>query len=184
MALRIYGNRLIQTLPGEETRPTLAKVREAIFNIWQGTIEDCRWLDLCAGSGAMGAEALCRGAASATGIESSAAACAIVEANWKQVAKPKQSHHVLRGDVVKRLKNLAGQQYDRIYFDPPYFGELYIPVLAAIVELNLLADRGEIAVEHSPHRWTTEPEGLVVVREKKYGRSAVTFYAGSQATQS
>jgi 16S rRNA (guanine966-N2)-methyltransferase len=176
MGLRIYGNRLIQTLPGEETRPTLAKVREAVFNVWQGTIEDCRWLDLCAGSGAMGAEALCRGAASATGIESAAAACAVIEANWKQVAKARQPHHVLRGDVVKRLNNLAGQQYDRIYFDPPYFGELYLPVLSAIVALNLLADRGEIAVEHSPHRWTVEPEGLVVVREKKYGRAAVTFY--------
>ncbi len=176
MALRIYGNRLIQTLPGEETRPTLAKVREAVFNIWQGTIEDGRWLDLCAGSGAMGAEALCRGAASATGIEQSPAACALIKANWQQVAKPQQRQQVLRGDVVKLLKTLAGQQYDRIYFDPPYGSDLYAAVLGAIVELKLLASDGEIAVEHSPYRWNLVPAGLVVVREKKYGRSALTFY--------
>jgi 16S rRNA (guanine966-N2)-methyltransferase len=176
MGLRIYGNRLIQTLPGEATRPTAAKVREAVFNIWQGTIEDCRWLDLCAGSGAMGAEALCRDAASATGIEQTPEACALIEANWKQVAKPPQRHHVLRGDVVKRLSNLAGQQFDRIYFDPPYHSDLYTPVLAAIIATNLLAATGEIAVEHATHRWDCAPEGLVVCREKKYGRSSLTFY--------
>ena len=76
MAVRIYGNREIKTLPGEETRPTSARVREALFNIWQGRILGCRWLDLCAGSGAMGAEALCRGAAEVVGIEKSGAACA------------------------------------------------------------------------------------------------------------
>lgn len=177
MGLRIYGNRLIKTLPGAATRPTLAKVREAVFNIWQGTIEDCRWLDLCAGSGAMGAEALCRGAAVVTGIEQSGPACAVVQANWQQLAQPPQQLQVLRGDVLKMLKTLRGQQFDRIYFDPPYKGNLYEPVLAAIVEYELLALKGEIAVEHSPHGWNLQPEGLVVVREKRYGSSALTFYA-------
>ena len=60
--MRIYGNRQLKTLPGQITRPTPARVREAVFNIWQGSVENCRWLDLCAGSGSMGAEALCRGA--------------------------------------------------------------------------------------------------------------------------
>ncbi|MER3475705.1 MAG: 16S rRNA (guanine(966)-N(2))-methyltransferase RsmD, partial [Leptolyngbya sp. ERB_1_2] len=69
MSLRIYGNRSLKTLPGQETRPTLARVREAVFNIWQGSIEQCRWLDLCTGSGSMGAEALCRGASIVIGIE-------------------------------------------------------------------------------------------------------------------
>jgi 16S rRNA (guanine(966)-N(2))-methyltransferase RsmD len=55
--MRIYGNRQLKTLPGQDTRPTVARVREAVFNIWQGTIADCRWLDLCAGTGSMGAEA-------------------------------------------------------------------------------------------------------------------------------
>ncbi|NES84802.1 MAG: hypothetical protein F6K10_27200, partial [Moorea sp. SIO2B7] len=70
--MRIYGNRQLKTLPGRSTRPTSARVREALFNIWQGTILDCRWLDLCAGNGSMGAEALCRGAKMVVGIEQSA----------------------------------------------------------------------------------------------------------------
>ncbi|MBE9028395.1 16S rRNA (guanine(966)-N(2))-methyltransferase RsmD [filamentous cyanobacterium LEGE 11480] len=176
MALRIYGNRQLKTLPGDVTRPTLAKVREAVFNIWQGTIEDCRWLDLCAGSGAMGAEALCRGAASATAIEQLAPACAVIQANWNQVAKPKQQHGILRGDVLKQLNRLRGQQFDRIYFDPPYASDLYEPVLRSILHYNLLAENGEIAVEHSPHRWDLQPQGLEVCREKRYGIAALTFY--------
>ncbi len=174
MSLRIYGNRLIQTLPGDETRPTSSKVREAIFNIWQGTIEGCRWLDLCAGSGAMGAEALCRGAKLAIGIEKNPEACDIARANWKRFAKDSQEARVIRGNVVNVLPTLKGQQFDRIYFDPPYKGELYEVALAAIVEFNLLAFGGEIAVEHSPGRSIKNP-GLIVCREKKYGNTAVTF---------
>ncbi|GAP97450.1 16S rRNA (guanine(966)-N(2))-methyltransferase RsmD [Leptolyngbya sp. NIES-2104] len=175
MSLRIYGNRSIKTLPGQETRPTLARVREAVFNIWQGSIEQCRWLDLCTGSGSMGAEALCRGASIVIGIEQSTAACRIIEQNWKQVAKPEQSYQVLRGDVVKRLEKLAGQQFDRIYFDPPYDSDLYVLVLSAIASLNLLAPRGELAVEHRPG--LTLPElSLTIVREKRYGNTALTFY--------
>jgi len=175
MSLRIYGNRPIKTLPGQETRPTLARVREAVFNIWQSSIEQCRWLDLCTGSGSMGAEALCRGASIVVGIEQSVAACRIIEQNWKQVAKPDQSYQVLRGDVVKRLEKLSGQQFDRIYFDPPYDSNLYVPVLNAIASLNLLAPNGELAVEHRPGSKLPEIS-LTIVREKRYGNTALTFY--------
>ena len=61
MPLRIYGNRQLKTLPGQATRPTTGRVREALFNIWRGSIVGCDWLDLCAGNGVMGAEALCPG---------------------------------------------------------------------------------------------------------------------------
>ncbi|MBW4525683.1 MAG: 16S rRNA (guanine(966)-N(2))-methyltransferase RsmD [Phormidium tanganyikae FI6-MK23] len=175
MSLRIYGNRSLKTLPGQETRPTLARVREAVFNIWQGSIEHCRWLDLCTGSGSMGAEALCRGASIVMGIEQSAPACRVIEQNWKQVAKPDQSYQVLRGDVVKRLEKLSGQQFDLIYFDPPYRSELYVPVLNEIATLNLLAPDGELAVEHRP-KLTLPDVPLTIVRQKRYGSAALTFY--------
>ncbi|MEO1509975.1 MAG: RsmD family RNA methyltransferase, partial [Cyanobacteria bacterium J06633_23] len=95
MSIRIYGNRAIKTLPGQATRPTPAKVREALFNIWQGRLQGCRWLDLCAGSGAMGAEALCRGASNVVGIEKSRSACRIIQTNWQTVAKPEQTFQVI-----------------------------------------------------------------------------------------
>lgn len=182
MSLRIYGNRLLKTLPGQDTRPTLARVREALFNIWQGTIEGCRWLDLCAGSGSMGAEALCRGATIVVGIEQSSQACTIVEHNWRQMAKPEQRYQVLRGDVLKRLETLSGQTFDRIYFDPPYASGLYQPVLSAIVQFQLLSPDGEIAVEHSPkHSEILDFSGLDIVRQKRYGNTALTFYRSHEA---
>jgi len=176
MSLRIYGNRALKTLPGQETRPTLARVREAVFNIWQGRIEGCRWLDLCAGSGSMGAEALCRGAASAIAIEQSSRACSIIQQNWRQVAQADQVIQIIRGDVVKKLPTLAGQIFDFIYFDPPYASDVYQPVVEAIAEFQVLAPDGEFAVEHSREGLPlTLPPTLEICRQKIYGNTALTF---------
>ncbi len=177
MPLRIYGNRQIKTLSGQDTRPTSARVREAIFNIWQGTIEECRWLDICTGSGSMGAEALCRGASLVIGIEQSSRACGIIKENWQILATEEQEWKILRGDVVQWLPKLSGQQFDRIYFDPPYASGLYQPVLEAIARYQLLDPSGEIAVEHDSQNWTPpEIPSLEICRQKVYGSTAVTFY--------
>lgn len=176
MTLRIHGNRLLKTLPGLETRPTPARVREAVLNIWQDAIANCRWLDLCAGSGAMGAEALSRGAALVVGIEQSAPACAVIRQNWQSITRPGQEFRIWRGDVIQQLSRLHGQSFDRIYFDPPYGSELYIPVLNAIANYRLLAPTGELAVEHSPDRSLPTPTGLIHYRQKVYGNTAVSFY--------
>ncbi|MEQ8541250.1 MAG: 16S rRNA (guanine(966)-N(2))-methyltransferase RsmD [Coleofasciculus sp. D1-CHI-01] len=170
--MRIYGNRQLKTLPGLETRPTPARVREAVFNIWQGAIAQCRWLDLCAGTGAMGAEALCRGASLVVGIDIKGKACSIMQQNWRQVAQPEQTFQVIRTDVVRRLKTLADQQFDRIYFDPPYASDLYNPVLEAIAHYQLLADQGELAVEYNPKHWTPQlfkAEGSLKAEQKHEG---------------
>ncbi|MEG4586345.1 16S rRNA (guanine(966)-N(2))-methyltransferase RsmD [Microcoleus sp. MOSTC5] len=179
MTLRICGNRQIKTLPGLATRPTPSRVREALFNIWQGTIADCRWLDICTGSGSMGAEALCRQAASVTGIEQSAKASAIIRENWEQVADSSQTFQILRGNATAKLATLAGQQFDRIYFDPPYASDLYEPVLNTIASQEMLAPNGEMAVEHSPERSTQPISGLEICRQKVYGNTALTFYTRS-----
>lgn len=175
--MRIYGNRQIKTLPGRDTRPTAAKVREALFNIWQGTIVDCHWLDLCAGNGSMGAEALCRGAATVVGVEKSARACAIMRQNWQQVATQKQEFQILRGDVIRRFKSLAGRKFSHIYFDPPYQSTLYQPVLNAIANDQLLAENGELAIEHDAKYWQAmETSSLVICRQKQYSKTTLTFY--------
>lgn len=177
MSLRIYGNRLLKTLPGKDTRPTTGRVREAVFNIWQGAIADCRWLDLCAGSGSMGAEALCRGASLVVGIEQSSKACTIIQQNWQQIAQPEQKFQILRGNVIQQLKNLSGQKFDRIYFDPPYTSGLYVPVLEAIAQYQLLDPQGEIAVEHDPQNWTAPIiPTWEICRQKVYGNTGLTFY--------
>ena len=176
--LRIYGNRPLKTLAGSATRPTPARVREAVFNIWQGAVAGSRWLDLCAGCGAMGAEALCRGATEALGIEQSAEACRIIRQNWQLVAKDDQQLSVIRGDVRRQLTRLRQQTFDLIYFDPPYASDLYNPVLETIAALQLLHPEGELAVEYSPDHWTPiSVSGLEVVRQKHYGKTHLVFYA-------
>ena len=175
--MRIYGNRPIKTLDGQLTRPTSGKVREALFNIWQGSLVDCRWLDLCAGNGSMGAEALCRGAKEVIGIEQNGKACGIIQQNWQAIATDSQSFRLLRGDILTRLPRLQGEVFDRIYFDPPYQSSLYTPVLKAIATYDLLAASGEIAVEHDPQYWQAEAIGaLRICRQKSYGHSYLTFY--------
>ena len=181
MSLRIYGNRQLKTLPGRETRPTVARVREAVFNIWQGTITDCRWLDLCTGTGSMGAEALCRGASLVVGVEKSRRACGVIQENWEQIADDEQQFEVLQGDVLPQLKKLKEQQFDRIYFDPPYASGLYQPVLEIISLNQILEPDGEIAVEHSPKDWTSPViSGWDIIREKIYGNTALTFYRNGE----
>lgn len=175
--MRIYGNRQLKTLPGQSTRPTSARVREALFNMWQNKIEDCSWLDLCAGNGSMGAEALCRGASRVVGIEKNSRACTIIKQNWQKVAQPEQQWRVLRGDVIVKLKSLEGDKFDRIYFDPPYDSYLYLPVLKAIANQRLLSVTGEIAVEHNPKLWQPiKIPGLSIGKSKNYGNTTITFF--------
>jgi len=177
MSLRIYGNRQLKTLPGKKTRPTSGRVREALFNIWQGQIAGCHWLDLCAGTGSMGAEALCRGANLVVGIEQSSLACTTIEQNWQQVSNAEQEFRILRGDITQQLKTLSGKQFDKIYFDPPYASGLYQPVLEAIAHYQLLDPNGEIAVEHASQSWTPpQIPAWEICRKKIYGNTSLTFY--------
>ena len=177
MSLRIYGHRQLKTLPGNDTRPTSSRVRAAIFNIWQGSITNCRWLDVCTGSGAMGAEALCRGAKQVIGIEKSPRACNVIQQNWQKVADYQQQWQVIRGDILQKLTQLEGQQFDRIYFDPPYASGLYQPVLEAIAHYQLLETQGEIAVEHTSQGWVAPAvANWEICREKVYGSTGITFY--------
>lgn len=177
MSIRIYGNRTIKTLPGQTTRPTPSKVREALFNIWQGRVQGCRWLDLCAGSGAMGAEALCRGASVVVGIEQSGLACRITHTNWQTVAKPEQSFQVIRGDVVKKIKSLNMPPFDLVYFDPPYGAKLYDSVLQTLVQTAMVAPGATIAAEHSSNYWQPQSiAGLELGPTKRYGLTQVAFF--------
>jgi 16S rRNA (guanine966-N2)-methyltransferase len=195
MGLRISGNRLLKTLPGDLTRPTLGRVRQALFNIWQvypnSVNAQARWLDICSGSGSIGAEALLRGATRVVGIEQSPRACTVIQANWQTLAQSHQQFQVLRGDALKLLPTLAGQQFDYLYCDPPYASGLYQPVVEAIAHFNLLAPDGKIALEHSAlehsalehstlehstHNWAIAlPDGLEIIQTKRYGSSALTF---------
>ncbi len=182
MALR-SGDRRLKTLPGLETRPTPSRVREAIANIWQQRLPGCRWLDLCAGSGAMAAEMLARGAAFALCIERAGAACQLIRENLRDVTGDDRRFAVRRGDVRKVLPSLTLPPFHLVYFDPPYASDLYEPVLHQLAALAyqdapLLYPDVEIAVEHDRRReLPAEIAGRLLARDRRcYGQTAITFY--------
>jgi 16S rRNA (guanine966-N2)-methyltransferase len=175
--VRLRGKQQISTVPGQSTRPTASRVREAVFNIWQFDIANCRWLDVCAGTGAMGAEALCRGATTVMGIEHDRRACSIIRQNWQKLAQSHQQCQVLQMDALKGLASLQEQQFDRIYVDPPYASPIYVAVLEAIMIHNLLMPQGELAIESGKNQRLPEKVGhLQNTCIRKYGKTEVAFY--------
>lgn len=178
--MRIDRNQKLKTLLGKTIRPTSSKVKEALFNIWQGKITGSCLLDLCAGNGTIGYEALCRGATLVVGIEKYGKACAIINTNWLKLSNSEQDFKVIKGDALKSLNNLKEQQFNFIYFDPPYRSNLYQPVLELIARTNILAKDGEVAVEHDPRLWKAkEIKRLKIIKEKHYGNTNLTFYQSS-----
>ena len=173
--MKLSKHRQIKSLT---TRPTSAKVRQALFNIWQGRIVQSNWLDLCTGTGAIGAQAMLDGAARITGIEISRHACQVTQENWQRASSPAQTFQVIQGNILNKLKTLSDQQFDFIYFDPPYQSDLYNPVLESIASMNLLRPTGEMAIEHNPKFWqpTQTVQGLEMIRQKNYGDTYLSFF--------
>ncbi len=162
-------------------RATSAKVRQAIFNIVGTAIEDARVLDAFAGSGALGLEALSRGAASVAFIESDAEAVVSIRENLARLvgALPSRAWRVLHLDVVRGFRELgrSGLTFDLILCDPPYGTEEGKKALNAIVECAILARTGLVAIEHD-HR-TALPSScgpLVQWTRRRYGGTVLSLY--------
>ncbi len=148
MSLRIVGGkfrgRILKTPKTDSTRPTTSMLREAFFNICAGSIEGARFLDLFAGSGAMGIEAISRGAIFTTCIEQGAQASQCIKDNVTLLGI-EPLVQVLRADVLKALPRLLSP-YDIIYVDPPYDLDAH-KVLRLIHAQKLLSPLGELFLE-------------------------------------
>ena len=124
--LRLIGGRRLRSPAGQGTRPTTARVREALMNMFQAEIRGCHWLDLCSGSGVMGCEALQHGAKRVVAVENNTRTAAICQANLELVASADTESaqvSVIRRDLLSWLK--GGRPTDltafsMVYFDPPY----------------------------------------------------------------
>ncbi|MCS6782306.1 MAG: RsmD family RNA methyltransferase [Gloeomargarita sp. SKYBB_i_bin120] len=154
-----------------DLRPTTAKVREALINIWRAPLQGATFLDLCTGTGAVALAARQAGARLVVAVDSSAKAI-------RALAPYANREHfiVLQGRLPGCLQRLQ-TAFDLIYFDPPYASGLYRPVLEGILTYQLLAPDGEMAVEH--HRQVPLPEHvqyLVRTRQKTYGDTVLSFY--------
>jgi len=145
-----YRNRLLKAPKSDKTRPTLAIVRKAVFDIIQGSIPEARFLDLFAGSGLMGLEALSRGAAHTTFVENDRAALHTIKENIRILGLQNQCT-LLAWDVKRALHACAKkkQAFDVIYVDPPYDRAMKtLPELLLFIDSHqLLAPGGTLFLE-------------------------------------
>ncbi len=173
-----YKGRRLKTLDGLQVRPTSDRLRETVFNVVAPRIAEARLLDLCAGSGAIGIEALSRGAAHVVFIEQNRHTHQLISDNLKHCGIV-DGVRVINRDALTALKylNEHGEQFDLIYFDPPYDAELYSLVLWLLAKSKLLAADGWLLVEHRRSMPLAENyETLQRFRELPQGETQLSFY--------
>jgi 16S rRNA (guanine(966)-N(2))-methyltransferase RsmD len=175
-------------------------LRETLFNILAPQIAGTRFLDLCAGSGAVAIEALSRGAAAATLVEKSAKACSTIKRNLRElglqaaqqpsnetdaqpkanaVSRPTAGAELIERDVLIALRHAVrkGGRFDLVFFDPPYDSRLYDPVLTTLGEGSLISNGAIVVVEHRVKRPPAARYGrLGLYRQIAQGESALAFY--------
>ena len=168
-----YGGRRLQAPPGAATRPTSDRVREALFSVLGDRVEGARVLDLFAGSGALGIEALSRGAAEATFVDTAPAAIRAVRANLEALEADAE---VRRADARRFLGTApaAARQYDLVFLDPPYrlAGRLGGELTAA---LPAVLAPGAAVVAESDRRAPLEL-GLPILDERRYGDTLIRIH--------
>jgi 16S rRNA (guanine966-N2)-methyltransferase len=174
-----YRSRPLKSLKGQALRPTSDRLRETLFNVLGAGISESRFLDVFAGTGAVGIEALSRGATQATFIENHAPGAALIRKNLASL-EISSGADVICADAVKGLATLqsGARQYDYIFIDPPYAAtEDYPRVIKLIAASNILAPGGIVIVEH---RQTFKIAGffgtLRCVRLLRQSNAALSFY--------
>lgn len=162
----------LQPVPGMETRPTTDRVKESIFNIIQMQVREARILDLFAGTGQLGIEALSRGAAHADFVEKDRAAIAVIRKNL-QSAQVKERASVHHSDFMQYLSTCASQSVDLLFLDPPYGGQLLEDALFQIERFDILSPDGIIICESAVEdEWTC---AYSRAREYRYGATRISI---------
>jgi len=159
-------------------RPTAAKVREAVFSILGESVFEARVLDLFAGTGALGIEALSRGAREAIFVEDHPGALKVLRRNLEDLGLVDRSR-VLPLPVAGALKKLAarGENFGLVFLDPPYGGEVAAATLTALAAAEILTPAAWVVAEHSSHQSLPDTVGQLARQQlKRYGDTQVSFY--------
>jgi 16S rRNA (guanine966-N2)-methyltransferase len=178
-----YRRRTLRSLPGLEIRPTADRLRETLFNVLCAgdpvALAESTWLDLYAGTGAVGIEALSRGARMVHFVESSKAAAEVIAGNLKSlgIARGFQVMKVEAGKALHQLEAL-GSVADFVFLDPPYsMQDEYTKTLAALAESKLLHERSMVIAEHEKRFDPGDAFGdLRRFRKLVQGDAALSFY--------
>lgn len=167
----------LYTLEGENTRPTLDRVKESIFNIMQNKIEGAKVLDLFSGSGAIGLEFLSRGAEKAIMCDKSKEAVNIIKKNIEKTHMEKNTQ-VFNTDFESCLEKLKSKQFDIIYLDPPYETDYIKKSLEKIIKLNIANEESQIIIETDDEKRIKkeiEKLDIEIIDKRKYGRATIIF---------
>ncbi|HEY6187996.1 MAG TPA: 16S rRNA (guanine(966)-N(2))-methyltransferase RsmD [Pyrinomonadaceae bacterium] len=174
-----YRGRTLRSPPSMQVRPTSDRLRETLFNVLAPRLAETRFLDLCAGSGAVGIEALSRGAAHVTFVDRSRKMCGLIESNLDLCRVPEEMTEVVLGeaaDFLRRATARGGVSWNIAFFDPPYALD-YSPVLSAFGAGTLLAEDGLLVVEHHHKNELKDEVGAMRRwRTLKQGDSCLSFY--------
>ena len=158
---------------GISTRPTLDRVKEALFSMLQAYLMDAVVLDLFSGSGALGLECLSRGAKKAVFVDNSQEAIVCIKSNLSS-AKVADKSLIFNSDFCDYLKN-CNEKFDLIFLDPPYSKNFYKTALDLICQKKLLKDDGFVIVEwDSEIGFQNEISDFEIYKEKRYGRIGIT----------
>lgn len=172
------GGRRLKTPAGSHTRPTSDRVREAIFSILGPPRPQTRVLDLFAGAGSLGLEALSRGAASVDFIDSNSASVRVLRENITSLGVAASSR-IHQSDVVRYLPRLSGQ-FDWIFLDPPYRAALAEQTLGLLGTGAVLSDDAIVLAEHDRRNEPASRHGcLIRTDQRRYGDTTISFYRRS-----
>lgn len=184
-----YGGRSIKVLEATGLRPATGRVREALFSMLEArglVFAAARVLDLFAGSGGVGIEALSRGAATAVFVERQAAVAKVLRQNLASLGVPAGLGRVIQGDVAKVLPRLAGQTFDLTAIDPPYGQGLAEPALRDILEHGLVATDGLVVAEVEAGLPLPDIPPLTCLANRTYGQTRIIVWrmdtAAAQST--
>lgn len=182
-----YRSRQLRSLPGLDLRPTADRLRETLFNVLTAgnpaALEETVWIDLYAGTGAVGIEAISRGAGMVHFVESSGRATDLIKQNLASLAIG-TGFHILKQDSIRALRGLesAGAVADFVFLDPPYEMETaYTQALSALSQSPLLKPATIVIAEH-PKRFDPAEDFAPVHRYRKLvqGDAALSFYRKAQ----
>lgn len=163
------------TPDGDKTRPTADKVKEALFSIIQFEVEGRRVLDLFGGTGQLAIEALSRGAAQATIVDSAPAAVKLIRENLRRTRLQDRAT-VVQSDYEQFLLRTR-EKYDLIFLDPPYAEKFLETALARISEIDILSNGGIIICERPAGKVIpTDWPGLTPSRDYRYGKTALCLF--------
>lgn len=171
-----YRGRRLESPAGYDVRPTSDKVKEAVFNIIMNEVWDATCVDLFAGTGNLGLEALSRGAKKCYFGDNSRESINLIKNNVK-MCRAEDKSVIIAGDYSKILGRI-NEKVDIFFLDPPYKDGLYENCLEIIDSLDLLSEEGIIVAEHGVRDYVPETVGsLEIIKERKYGKIMVTIYA-------